>query len=186
MAIKRLPIDGYGQFEPNAFTAPRDGRIETQCALNATQFTKVAPCENGMVVAVDSAAKEIKLYAASAGLPLGVVYSTEQLYDERHPGLKNFSSNSMDFLPRVGYLQVGDKFTTNTLSYDDTTYATIAALKAALANYKTTAVYAEPHTDSSWKLSTTKPTAPVYAKVIEVTTMPDGQYALKLQVLVAQ
>lgn len=186
MAVGRLVIDGYGQFEPNHFTAPRDGRIEAQCALNATDFTETNPCENGMVVVIDKAAKEIKLYTSGSVLPLGIVYSTEQLYDERHPGLKNFSSNSMGFLPRVGYFAMGDTFTVNCLSYDATTWTTLALFKTAMAAYATAPVYAEPHTDGSWKLSDTEPSTPAYAKVVEVTTMPDGQYALKLQIICAQ
>lgn len=186
MAVGRLVIDGFGQFEPNHFTAPRDGRIEAQCALNATDFTTANPCENGMVVVVDKAAKEIKLYTSGSVLPLGIVYSTEQLYDERHPGLKNYSSNSDGFYPRVGYPAFGDTFTTNVLSYDSSTWATLALFKTAMAAYATTPVYAEPHTDGSWKLSGSEPSTLVYAQVVEVTTMPDGQYALKLQIFCAQ
>lgn len=186
MAVGRLVIDGFGQFEPNHFTAPRDGRVEAQCALNSAVFTSTAPCENGMIVAVDKANKEIKLYSSGSTLPLGIVYSTEQLYDERHPGLKYYNSNIDGFYPRVGYPAFADTFTTNTLSYDATTWATLTAFKTAMAAYTTTPVYAEPHTDGSWKLSTSAPSTPVYAKVVEVSTMPDGQYALKLQVIKAQ
>ena len=52
MALKRLVIDGYGQLEMNQVAYRRDGRIEAQCALDATDFKDV-PAENGMLLAVD-------------------------------------------------------------------------------------------------------------------------------------
>ena len=62
-----------------------------------------------MLVAVDDQNRKLKL-PVDDSLPIGLVYSAEHLYDERTPGLKNFKLNATDdFLPRVGYLAVGDK-----------------------------------------------------------------------------
>ena len=52
MAIKRFVIDGYGQIELNNCAFRRDGRIEAQCALDATDFATL-PAENGMLLAVE-------------------------------------------------------------------------------------------------------------------------------------
>ena len=52
MAFKRMVIDGYGQLELNNVAFRRDGRVEAQCALDATDFADV-PAENGMLLAVD-------------------------------------------------------------------------------------------------------------------------------------
>ena len=38
MAFKRFTIDGYGQLELNNVAFRRDGRVEAQCALDATDF----------------------------------------------------------------------------------------------------------------------------------------------------
>ena len=38
MATKRFTIEGYGQIELNNVAFRRDGRIETQCHLDATDF----------------------------------------------------------------------------------------------------------------------------------------------------
>ena len=112
MAIKRLTIDGYGQIELNNVAFRRDGRIEAQAKPNATDFS-VDKLENGMLLAVDAAKREVK-YAVDGTLPVALNYSAEHIYDERTPGLKDFALDGTgDFLPRLGYLAVGDKFTTN-------------------------------------------------------------------------
>ena len=64
MALNRLIIDGYGQLELNNVSFPRDGRIEAQCDLAAT-FTKEAPAEVGMLLAVDKANKKVRLPSAT-------------------------------------------------------------------------------------------------------------------------
>lgn len=60
MATKRLVISGYGQVELNNVAFRRDGRIEAQCAPNATDFKSI-PVENGMLLAVDDANHCVKL-----------------------------------------------------------------------------------------------------------------------------
>ena len=91
MALARLVIDGYGQLELNNAAFRRDGRIEAQCALDSTDFA-TAPCENGMLLAVDKANKVIK-FATDASLPIAINYSAEHMYDERANGLKDFKIN---------------------------------------------------------------------------------------------
>ena len=51
MAIQRLTIDGYGQLEINNAAFRRDGRIEAQCSLDATDFASTV-AENGCGPAV--------------------------------------------------------------------------------------------------------------------------------------
>lgn len=38
MGVQRYVIDGFGQLELNQVAFPRDGRIEAQCALDATDL----------------------------------------------------------------------------------------------------------------------------------------------------
>ena len=57
--MARMVIDGYGQLELNQVAFRRDGRIEAQCALDATDFA-TDPAENGMLLCVDNATRTIK------------------------------------------------------------------------------------------------------------------------------
>ncbi len=182
MAIKRLVIDGFGQIELNNVAFRRDGRVEAQCALDAEDFASV-PAENGMLLAVDKANRCIKFYNASEDLPLAINYSSEHLYDERANALRDFSLKPGQLYPRMGYPAVGDLFTTNTLCYDDTEYTSEEALLTALKACNTAVVYAGASTNGAWKVSATKPTAGVVAKVVKAYTMPDGQFGVKLQIL---
>lgn len=181
MAIKRLTIDGYGQIEINNCAFRRDGRIEAQCAPDTTDFSSKV-LENGMLLAVDAASRKVKL-ATSSALPIALNYSAEHMYDERTPGLKNFALNGTDdFYPRLGYLSIGDKFTTNCVSYDsakDSTWTTDAAFISALGG--TTPLYGGAAADGSIVVSATAPTFGPKLRVIEKTTMPDGQLGIKFQ-----
>lgn len=180
MSVKRLELDGYGQIELNNVAWRRDGRIEAQCALSSEDFAEIGYAENGMLLAVDNVNRVIKLPVEGLELPLAIVYSSEHMYDERTPGLKNFANKIGSFYPRLGYPAVGDKFTENCVSYDDSEFADMAAVKAALASG---AVYGGKYEDGSILISATKPTEGPVFLVTAVTTMPDGQTGIKFQVL---
>ena len=185
MAIKRLTIDGYGQIELNNVAFRRDGRIESQYAPDTTDFA-TAKVENGMLLAVDGVNRKIK-FAKDDSLPIALNYSSEHMYDERNPGLKSFYLNGKeDFLPRLGYLSVGDKFTTNCICYDsakDTSWTSESAFVSALASYKTTVLYGGISSTGAILVSATAPTIGPKLKVIEKTTMPDASLGIKFQVL---
>ena len=136
--MARLTIDGYGQVELNNVAFRRDGRIEAQCALSTADFSPSVPAENGMILRVKKAEHEICFADASAPNQLYALhYSSEHMYDERKPGLKNFRLVPGEFYPRVGYLAAGDLWTTNCV--DLGSYASAAAVAAALTN---TVIYA--------------------------------------------
>ncbi len=182
MAIKRYVIDGFGQLEINNCAFRRDGRIEAQCAPNTTDFA-TAKVENGMLLAVDAVNREVK-FSTDSVLPVALVYTAEHMYDERKDGLKDFALNGTDdFLPRLGYPAVGDKFTTNCLCYDSAVYANDSAVNSALESCKAAAVYGGKSSVGAIALSSTAPTVGPVLKVVEKTTMPDGQPAVKFQVL---
>ena len=90
--MARFVIDGYGQLELNQVAFRRDGRVEAQCALDDTDFASI-PAENGMLLAVDQVARKLKLPLAAETNPIVLVYSSEHIYDERTPGLKNFANS---------------------------------------------------------------------------------------------
>lgn len=183
MALKRLVIDGYGQIELNQVAFRRDGRIEAQCFLDETDFADV-PAENGMLLAIDRVNRKVK-FAKDNSLPVALNYTTEHMYDERTPGLKNFKLEKGEFLPRLGYLSVGELFTTNCVCYDDGEYATEEDLLEAVKDkttLSTTPIYGSAGAEGAIKLSATAPTEGVVLRVVEKTTMPDGQLGFKFQV----
>ncbi len=182
MAIKRLIIDGYGQIELNQVAFRRDGRIEAQCKLDETDFATV-PAENGMLLAVDNVRRIVRFAEADEAYPIALNYTTEHMYDERTPGLKNFKLERNTFLPRLGYLAEGDKFTTNCVAYDDGEFADDEALEAALDAVATTPLYGTQSEVGAIKITKTAPTSGAKLMVLKKTTMPDGQMAVKFQAL---
>jgi hypothetical protein len=179
----RLVIDGYGQVELNNVAFRRDGRIEAQCKPDETDFSD-AVVENGMLLAVDNVARTVK-FATDSSLPVALVYSAEHMYDERKPGLKNFYLKGKDdFLPRLGYLAVGDKYTTNCVAYDSSEFADDSAFESALEALDSTPLWAGIDASGAHKVSATAPTAGPKIRVIKKTTMPDGTLGLKMQVYV--
>ena len=186
MATTRLVIDGYGQIELNNVAFRRDGRIEAQCAPSTTDFSN-AKVENGMLLAVDAVARVISV-PTDDSLPVALNYSAEHIYDERTPGLKSFALNAVDdFYPRLGYLAVGDKFTTNCVSFDsakDSTWTSQSAFVSALGSYATVPLYGGIGSDDgSILVSASTPTQGPKLKVVEKTTMPDGTLGIKFQVI---
>lgn len=183
--MARMVIDGFGQVELNNVAFRRDGRIEAQCALDTAAFTSQVPCENGMILRVKKAEHKITFADASAENQLYALnYTTEHMYDERKPGLKNFYLDAQkgaarqDFFPRVGYLAAGDLWTTNCV--DLGSYADASAVASALASGE---VYAAVGTQGAVVLNSAAPSVGPVIQVIKKTTMPDGQDAFQLQVL---
>ncbi len=159
--IKR---EGYGQVEPNHLAAPRNGQVYAQ--LPADESIDVL--ENGMFVHYNYA--EGKCQFTGDG-PVMMVYNEEKLYDERHQMHKDFAQKKADaydgvIVPRVFALSVGDIWTTNTLK--DATYNAKDKLKIG-----TTGLLESGEAGAG---------EPVI-QVVKETTLPDGQKALKLQVI---
>ena len=184
MALIKLIKDGYGQVELNNVAFRRDGRIEAQCKLDEEDFATI-PAENGMLLMVDNVTRTVKLPEDETGKGLiALNYSAEHLQDEKKEGLKNFKLERGTFLPRLGYLVNGDKFTTNAVIFeegeDETVAAHLSAISAALKQGEK--VTANPSTQGYIKVLSTHGLSG-YLQVIEVTTMPDGQPALKFQVI---
>ena len=185
MSLKRFVIDGFGQLELNQVAFRRDGRVEAQCFLDETDFANI-PAENGMLLAIDRVNRAVKL-PVDDSLPIALNYTTEHMYDERANALKDFSLERGTFLPRLGFLSTGELFTTNCLAYDTDAYADedaviAAADKAALA---TTPMYGGICANGAIKLQATAPSDGPVLLAVEGTTMPDGQFAIKFQVLTA-
>ena len=176
MADKKLNEGfGYGQIELNQCAFRRDGRIEAQCKIaNGIDFI-----ENGGIFAIDNAKREIS-YPTADSYMFGLNYTSEHMYDERLVGgLKYYKTDKDSFLPRLGYLAVGDKFTTNTVIYD-------SALTITNAVYG----YVKAGDKGYIRLSATKPTdaidgAPLLRVIDAKATMPNGAPAVKFQCIKA-
>ena len=177
MALKRLVIEGYGQLELNAVAFRRSGRIEAQCKLaDGIEFI-----ENGMLLAVNNVKRVVEKVAEGSAYPIALHYSSEHMYDERNNALKDFRLEKDSFLPRMGYLGAGDKYTTNCIAYDDTKYTTEALLKTAIEGVATAPLYAHVCENGAHLINDVA--ADAVAIVLGATTMPDGQYAVKFQAL---
>ena len=174
MADKKLNEGlGYGQIELNQCAFRRDGRIEAQCKIEGADYV-----ENGMILAIDNTKREVR-YPADGDYMFGLNYTSEHMYDERLVGgLKYYKTDKDSFLPRLGYLAVGDKFTTNTVVYDaeDITTMVYGYVKAGDNGYI--------------RLSATEPAdaiegAPVLRVIDAKATMPNGAPAVKFQCIKA-
>lgn len=179
MAFTRLAIDGNGQIELNNVAFRRDGRIEAQCKLSVA-------AENGMILAVDTAKREVRLPKADGeDCPLAVVYTSEHIYSNREVGLKNFI-NKKDSYPRMGYPAIHDIWTTNTIGYDSSEFTSNDAVVAAIKNAGKTALYGKVGAEGVVTLTATKPTSGLCFKVatgMGAGSMPDGQVGVKLEVI---
>ena len=140
-----------------------------------------------MLLAVDRVNRAVKLpkSAVIADCPVAIHYSAEHMYDERANSLKDFKLERGTFLPRLGFLSVGELFTTNCICYDDSEFADDDALIAAAGAIGTTPLYGGVSDNGAILVSASDPSAGPVLKVVEKTTMPDGTFGLKFQVLTA-
>ena len=175
MADKKLNEGlGYGQIELNQCAFRRDGRIEAQCKIAGADYV-----ENGMILAIDNTKHEVR-YPAAGDYMFGLNYTSEHMYDERLVGgLKYYKTDKDSFLPRLGYLAVGDKYTTNTVIYDDAADITTMVYG-----------YVKAGDNGYVRLSATKPTdaitgAPMLRVIDAKATMPNGAPAVKFQCIKA-
>lgn len=164
MALTKLAKEGYGQLELNFAAFRRNGAIEAQCKLaEGIDFI-----ENGMLLAVNRKTRTVGYPTGNADEAIALNYTTEHMYDEKEGGLKHFKLDKNTFLPRLGYIGVADKFTTNTVCYDDA---------AAIDTYQ----YGKPCKTAGYEgyIELTNTRSGAVVQVLGVTTMPDGQTAVK-------
>lgn len=183
MAInKRLVEEKNGVLEKNAVTYPRTGNIMAMYSLDDG-----VRAENGMLLEVDYVNKLIK-YPASTSEVIMIVDSAEKEYDPNNAGLDKFYlTKDSGFKPRLGKLEVNDRFTTSTVSFDTTELTDIETIGTQI---KAGTVYGTICEQAGFKgtiaLTKTKPESGVIAlKAIELTTLPNGDTAIKFTVIKA-
>lgn len=178
--------NGYGQLELNRVAFRRDGRVEAQVPYDVSTDGQVY--ENGMVVIIETTAagKVAKVGTIEDGDLYGIVYTSEELYDSRKPGLKNFGvvvedgkakgPEGYDVYPRIGFLSAGDVFTTNTVVKTDD-FAMGDTVKVA-ATGEWTKVTAAGEDEGEGAGTGAGP----IGVVNQVYTMPDGQPAIEIEI----
>ena len=167
--MAHIEKNGYAQLELNNAAFRRSGRIEAQCKI----ADGIEYLENGMLLAVNNAKRQVEFVSsANKHLPVALNYTSEHMYDNRANALKDFKLEPGSFLPRLGYLGAGDKYTTNCVDYDGDLWNAIS---------DGTVLYAHAGADGYHLVNTTAEGA--IALVIGATTMPDGQKAVKFQAL---
>lgn len=206
MAIKFFDCRGYGQIEPNQVSFTRDGRIEAQCELDPAIFASHFPMttdeaeagmiygENGSFYVVDKANKIVTVPTkelSNKGFPMGICYSSEMIHNQFTPGRKNYCMIHGEYLPRLGYTEVGERLTLNGVAWDDTVYSVETskqlydAVKTILAAGGD--VYAYVVEGSKGKLvigaKVTDALCEVYAQVVKCYTNADGSLAFMFQMV---
>ena len=105
------------------YVAADPGNPSVTPPVPATELVTIV-AQNGAFLMVDKANKNLVIpntADSKAGFPMGINYSSEQMYDERTPGRRNFCLTTKDWLPRIGYTEVGMRINTNTVQWDTTT-----------------------------------------------------------------
>ena len=157
---------GYGQVEPNHLAGQKSGMIFAQLPV----ANSIDTVQNGMFMKYDVAAGEINLDGNGEYM---LVYSEVKLYDPRET-YKDFvltKDQSVDgkIYPRLIGTFPGDIITTNLV---DVTTAKGSLAKKFLQVDSTTGFLKEVTSSADEKLA--------LWQVVKETTMPDGQYALKI------
>ena len=194
MAVVTPEINGYPVLEANVLKSRITGRIWSQYELDETSFS-TGLAYNGMILAIDDAAKSVKLPVAtsSAAEVYALHYSPEAEYE--HKGLNTFAvarepiqaePNVSVHYPRMFELSLGDVFHTNCVKLDGTHVTAIsgttATSVASLVSSTTNHVYGGVDASGYIMLDTSKPTVGPVLEVVAQDTLPNGDWAVKLVV----
>ena len=196
MAVVTPTIKGYPVLEANVLKARHTGRIWSQYELDETSFS-TGLAYNGMILAIDDAAKSVKLPVATttADEVYALHFSVESEYE--HKGLNTFAvareavqaePNISIQYPRMFELSVGDVFHTNCVKLDGTNVTSIntasdaKSVKALISATTPTAVYGGVDASGFIMLNTAKPAVGPVLQVVAQDTLPNGEWAVKLVV----
>lgn len=161
-----LEKKGYGQVEPNHLAGQKSGMIFAQLPV----ANSINTVQNGMFMKYDVAAGEINLDGNGEYM---LVYSEVKLYDPRetHKDFALTKAQSVDgkIYPRLIGTFPGDIITTNLV---DVTTGKGSLAKKFLQVDSNTGILKE--------VSDSPVEGLALWQVVKETTMPDGQYALKI------
>ena len=175
--MARFKIEKYGVLEMNRAEYLKNGMIVSQSPLSE-EFTEAAPCENGMWVDANKANGAVKLISDETEI-FGIVYTTEKDFTGWRPALKHFCQKEGDY-PRVGIMNVGDTFTTNTFSYEFEATETLAQWQELKDAFAAGPLYVKPVVGEGAPMVTAeKPAEGPYAQVVKLYTVPAGTPGIK-------
>ena len=126
-------VEAQCALDPECFSdvqvAPLTKYVAAQEADNTDPENPVAASDAVKIVAQNGAFLQIdkSMYLATiptqdgkaAGMPVGINYSSEKLYDDFKKARRNFFLTTQDWLPRIGYVEKGMRITTNTVQWDN-------------------------------------------------------------------
>ena len=207
MAVELQRI-GYGQVERQHMAAPHNGQIYAQLPameLKDSKWVPITQLENGQFLKYDYAHGKA---TTSVDIEWFLVYNEEKLYDERRQNHKDFAMKASDMsdgiiYPRLLRTFVGDIFTTNTFrtATTDSGENAVPGVTVSGPDQKITipdlaeASYVVIDKDGWLVGSDTKPNTGIVFQVVPHFTqmnlgqneqkpdytLPDGQWAVKLQ-----
>lgn len=163
---------GFGQVEPNHLSAQRTGQIYAQLPAASA----ITTLENGQFAKYDYATGEVNYTGAGEWM---LVFNEVKLYGSKET-YKDFALQKTDYIdgvmtPRLFKTNVGDIFTTNTVKKAATSN-TGSTTGEELAVKDTLVVNAAGYLEKS-----ASPAAGAMVwEVAKITTMPDGQVAIKV------
>lgn len=184
MAINARLTSTNGVLEKNAVIYPRTGNIMAMFPLDE----KVAKAENGMLLGVNYS-KGVIEYPSATSDAIMILDSAEKEYDKNVAGLnQHYLTPTHGYMPRLGKLEINDRFTTSSVAYDKTVFADIEAIAAAVETG--TGIYGKACTTEGYKglielTKTSVASEKVGLKVEKVTTLPNGEPAIKFAVITA-
>ena len=175
--MARFMIDKYGVLEMQRAEYLKTGMIVSQSPLS-DEFTEKAPCENGMWVDANKANGAVKLISDETEI-FGIVYTAEKDFTGWRPALKHFYQVAGEY-PRVGILNVGDTFTTNTFSYDFAAETVAEQWQELKDAFEAGPLYVKPVVGEGAPMVTAeKPAEGPYAQVVKLYTVPAGTPGIK-------
>lgn len=168
-ADAKIQLTGHANHsvvEPNHLSAPRSGGVYGQLPADDS----ITMLEQGTFVKYDYAAGKINFTGEG---PWMMVFNEEKLYDEHKQMHRDYAMKKSDFYdgvmtPRVFRMYAGDIFTTNNVKAGD---------------YDLGDTLVPGTTGVLEKLAKGTDAKGLAVKVAKLTTMPDGQPGLKLQVI---
>ena len=168
---------GYGQVEPNHLSAQRTAQIYAQLPL-AEDITSV---ENGSFLKYDYVKGVADTSTENTTGEYLLVFNEVKIYDPARKGYKDYvmksdpESTMGAAVPRLFKTNDGDIFTTNLVDFTTEEGSRVGKLLVPK-------VGSEAPYDKVAVLTESTPAAgDIVFAVVKETTMPDGQYAVKVQ-----
>lgn len=181
--LKQINGNRNAVLEVNFLAARRTGQVKGQLPLDTDVFSVDNPAENGMLLIYDAVAGHVTTPESAGDLAM-LHFSVEKEYHHLFPGLRTFATTPEGFYPRLYALHAGDTWTTDAVEMGGTTDEEVEDALEALdpADGNLFTVSTDGWVDLS---SAAGGTEDLLLKVIAKTTLPNGGYAVKLEVVKA-